>query len=83
MLVSTRSCATASASGRRDVDTSSAIVNAIQEALTKHRQEKAMIEKRIADDQQRLRELEAVITALEAIPAAPAAESATQDTTHS
>ena len=53
-------------------------MNAIQEALTKHRQEKAMIEKRIAGDQQRLRELEAVIAALEAIPsdtsAAPAAQ---------
>ena len=51
-------------------------MNAIQEALTKHRQEKTMIEKRVAGDQQRLRELEAVITALEAIPtpsdAAPA-----------
>ena len=44
-------------------------MNAIQEALTKHRQEKAMIEKRVAGDQQRLRELAAVITALEAIPA--------------
>ena len=49
-----------------------AIVNAIQQALTKHRQEKAMIEKRVAGDQQRLRELDAVIAALEAIPAAPA-----------
>ena len=47
-------------------------MNAIQEALTKHRQEKAMIAKRIAGDQQRLRELDAVIAALEAIPAAPA-----------
>ena len=51
-------------------------MNAIQEALIKHRQEKAMIEKRVAGDQQRLRELEAVIVALEAIPnatdAAPA-----------
>ena len=51
-------------------------MNAIQEALTKHRQEKAMIEKRAAGDQQRLRELEAIIAALEAIPnatdAAPA-----------
>ena len=43
-------------------------MNAIQEALTKHRQEKAMIEKRVANDQQRLRELEAVIAALEGIP---------------
>ena len=43
-------------------------MNAIQEALTKHRQEKAMIEKRAAGDQQRLRELEAIIAALEAIP---------------
>jgi hypothetical protein len=49
-------------------------VNAIQEALTKHRQEKAMIEKRVAGDQQRLRELDAIITALGAIPAAPAAD---------
>ena len=49
-------------------------MNAIQEALTKHRQEKAMIEKRVAGDQQRLRELEAVITALEAIPATSAAD---------
>ena len=56
------------------VDTESeAIVNAIQEALTKHRQEKAMIEKRAASDQQRLRELDAIIAALEAIPPAPAA----------
>ena len=51
-------------------------MNAIQEALIKHRQEKAMIEKRAAGDQQRLRELEAIIAALEAIPnaidAAPA-----------
>ena len=51
-------------------------MNAIQEALTKHRQEKSMIAKRTAGDQQRLRELEAVIAALEAIPnatdAAPA-----------
>jgi len=47
-------------------------MTAIQEALTKHRQEKAMIEKRAAGDQQRLRELEAIIAALEAIPAAPA-----------
>ena len=45
-------------------------MTAIQEALTKHRQEKAMIEKRAAGDQQRLRELEAIIAALEAIPAA-------------
>jgi hypothetical protein len=44
-------------------------MNAIQEALTKHRQEKAMIEKRIAGDEQRVRELEAIIAALEAIPA--------------
>jgi hypothetical protein len=49
-----------------------AIVNAIQQALAKHRQEKAMIEKRVAGDQQRLRELDAVIAALEAIPPAPA-----------
>ena len=53
-------------------------MTAIHEALTKHRQEKAMIEKRAAGDQQRLRELEAVIAALEAIPpdasAAPAAQ---------
>ncbi len=49
-----------------------AIVNAIQQALSKHRQEKAMIEKRVAGDQQRLRELDAVIAALEAIPATPA-----------
>jgi hypothetical protein len=54
-------------------------VNAIQEALTKHRQEKAMIEKRVAGDQQRLRELEAVITALEAIP--PASDAAPADAT--
>ena len=51
-------------------------MNAIQEALTKHRQEKAMIEKRAAGDQQRLRELDAIIAALEVIPnatdAAPA-----------
>ena len=80
MLVSTRSCATAAGSGRPDVDTSSAIVNAIQEALTKHRQEKAMIEKRVAGDQQRLRELEAVITALEAIPVAQAAAPANPQT---
>jgi hypothetical protein len=54
------------------VDTESeAIVNAIQESLTKHRQEKAMIEKRAAGDQQRLRELDAIIAALEAIPPAP------------
>ena len=60
-------------------DTKDAGVNAIQEALIKHHQEKVMIEKRVAGDQQRLRELEAVITALEgiptdtsAIPAAPA-----------
>jgi hypothetical protein len=51
------------------VDTLRGAVNAIQEALTKHLQEKAMIEKRIAGDQQRLRELDAVIAALEAIPA--------------
>ncbi len=31
-----------------------------------------MIEKRVVGDQQRLRELDAVIAALEAIPAAPA-----------
>ena len=49
-------------------------MNAIQEALTKHRQEKAMIEKRVAGDQQRLRELEAIIGALDAIPAAEPAE---------
>ena len=47
-------------------------MNAIQEALTKHRQEKAMIEKRAAGDQQRLREIDAIIAALEAIPPAPA-----------
>lgn len=47
-------------------------MNAIEQALTKHRQEKAMIAKRIAGDQQRLRELDAVIAALEAIPAASA-----------
>jgi hypothetical protein len=47
-------------------------MTAIQEALTKHRQEKAMIEKRVAGDQQRLRELDAVIAALDAIPPAPA-----------
>ena len=47
-------------------------MNAIEQALTKHRQEKAMIEKRVAGDQQRLHELDAVIAALEAIPAAPA-----------
>ena len=52
------------------------IVNAIQEALTKHRQEKAMIEKRVANDQQRLRELVAVIAALEGIPADTAAPAA-------
>ena len=46
-------------------------MNAIQESLTKHRQEKAMIEKRTAGDQQRLRELDANIAALEAIPPAP------------
>jgi hypothetical protein len=46
-------------------------VNAIQEAIAKHRQEKAMIEKRVAGDQQRLRELEAIIAALDAIPATP------------
>jgi stalled ribosome rescue protein Dom34 len=50
------------------VDTSRCGVNAIQEALTKHRQEKAMLEKRIAGDQQRMRELDAIIDALEAIP---------------
>ena len=44
-------------------------MNAIQEALTKHRQEKAMIEKRVEGDEQRLRELDAIITAPEAIPA--------------
>ena len=53
-----------------------AIVNAIQQALSKHRQEKAMIEKRVAGDQQRLRELDAVIAALEAIPAATAPDPA-------
>ena len=47
-------------------------MNAIQESLTKHRQEKAMIQKRSAGDQQRLRELDAIIAALEAIPPAPA-----------
>ena len=46
-------------------------MNAIQESLTKHRQEKAMIQKRTAGDQQRLRELDAIIAALEAIPPAP------------
>ena len=51
-------------------------MNAIQEALTKHRQEKAMIEKRVAGDQQRLRELDAVIAALEGIPADTAAPAA-------
>jgi hypothetical protein len=55
-------------------------VNAIQEALTKHRQEKAMIEKRAAGDQQRMRELEAVIAALEAIPAPSDAASAAPTT---
>ena len=59
-----------------------AIVNAIQQALSKHRQEKAMIEKRVAGDQQRLRELDAVIAALEAIPpdasATPAAPTPTR-----
>ena len=45
-------------------------MNAIQEALAKHRQEKAMIEKRIAGDQQRVRELDAIIAALGAIPEA-------------
>ncbi len=55
-----------------------AIVNAIQQALTKHQQERAMIEKRVAGDQQRLRELDAVIAALEAIPAAPAPGPATK-----
>ena len=57
-------------------------MNAIQEALTKHRQEKAMIEKRVANDQQRLRELEAVIAALQGIPAdtaAPAAPTPTKN----
>ena len=57
-----------------------AIVNAIQQALTKHRQEKAMIEKRAAGDQQRLRELEAIISALEAIPNATDAASAAPTT---
>ena len=47
-------------------------MNAIQQALAKHRQEKAMIEQRVAGDQQRLRELDAVIAALEAIPESPA-----------
>ena len=51
-------------------------MNAIQEALTKHRQEKAMIERRTASDQQRLRELDAIIAALEAIPPAPTASPA-------
>jgi hypothetical protein len=46
-------------------------VNAIQEAITKHRQEKTMIEKRSASDQQRLCELDAIIAALEAIPPTP------------
>jgi len=58
-------------------------MTAIQEAFTKHRQEKTMIEKRIAGDQQRLRELEAVIAALEAIPpdtsAVPAAQTPTKN----
>ncbi len=57
-----------------------AIVNAIQQALTKHRQEKAMIEKRVVGDQQRLRELDAVIAALEAIPAVPASGPAGKST---
>jgi hypothetical protein len=43
-------------------------MNTIQEALTKYRQEKAMIDKRVAGDQQRLRELAAIITALESVP---------------
>ena len=51
-------------------------MNAIQEAITKHRQEKAMIEKRVAGDQHRLRELDAIIVALEAIPPAAADSSA-------
>ena len=48
-------------------DPAHAGVNAIEEALTKHRQEKAMIEKRAANDQQRLRELDAIIEALNAL----------------
>ena len=55
-------------------------MNAIQESLTKHRQEKAMIQKRAAGDQQRLRELDAIIAALEAIP--PASASAEAPTTN-
>ena len=58
-------------------------MNAIQEALIKHRQEKAMIEKRAAGDQQRLRELEAIIAALEAIPNATAASPADAPNTKS
>ena len=58
-------------------------MNAIQEALTKHRQEKAMIEKRAAGDQQRLRELEAIISALEAIPNASDAAPADPNTKRS
>jgi hypothetical protein len=64
-----------------NVDTSAQDVNAIQEALTKHRQEKAMIEKRAAGDQQRLRELDAIIAALEAIPVDTADASAAQTPT--
>ena len=59
-------------------------MNAIQEALTKHRQEKALIEKRIVGDQQRLQELDAIIAALEAIPSeGETAPAGTQPTTQS
>ena len=57
-------------------------MNAIQEALIKHRQEKAMIERRTAGDQQRLRELDAIIAALEAIPPAPVGTPAEAPTTN-
>ena len=52
-------------------------MTAIEEAIIKHRQERTMIEKRVAGDQQRLRELDAIIAALEAIPAANPSDSAT------
>ena len=58
-------------------------MNAIQEALTKHRQEKAMIAKRVAGDQQRLLELDAVIAALESIPNATDSASTDATTTRS
>jgi hypothetical protein len=53
-------------------------VNAIQEAFAKHQQEKAMLEKRMAGDQQRLLELDSTDRALEAIPSSGSADTAAQ-----